>query len=132
MILQEKKTALLKEKADTDYRSADLSTHIAEAIQKAKLNGRICPPGQLAGWRTSLAKLKKRSQEIQNEITGINEQINAAHHKQLGNAFIFVAKSVLDREQYERIMTMALCQVNISEPTQLHYTRSAQQYGRRD
>jgi predicted nucleic acid-binding Zn-ribbon protein len=127
MTLQEKKAALLREKADNDYRSADLNTHIAEAIQKARAKGCYCPPNQLAGWRTSLAKLKKRSQEIQNEITGINQQIHAASQKQLGNAFIQVAKSVLDREQYEKIMTLALCQVNITEPSQLHYTS-----GRRD
>jgi predicted nucleic acid-binding Zn-ribbon protein len=81
----------------------------------------------LSDWRTALAKLKKRSQEIQNEITGINERMHAASQKQLGNAFIQVARSVLDREQYERIMTMAVCQVNITEPSQLHYT-----HGRRE
>jgi hypothetical protein len=121
MTLQDKKSALLREKADTDYRASDLSAHITEAIQKAKMKGTSCPPSQLTGWKISLAKLKKRSQEIQIEITAINGQLQTATSKQLGNAFIAVAKSVLDQEQYQRIMTMALCQVNITDKPDLRY-----------
>jgi hypothetical protein len=113
MTLFDRRKTLLQEKLNIDAKANQLDIQIKEAQQIARARHQYTPIGVLAGWRSTLAQHKRKSQEIQNQLTDIKRQLANGYQQQLSEAFMDIARTDLEEAEFTSIIRQAKAKIRI-------------------